>query len=261
MALIHDVTLIGHCTDSAANSLNALIKLGTPTKYLVDHHLSFISLQLKGFCLLAPFFRKKFPSIAYACWDHSGRTVLRNLMNQNRKIIAEVQGKDDPLITAIEYKNMAMIHDLHHLKRVYPASTIKHGDISMHMHQNCDTTSRVLTSSVIDELKLHVPASNATQLYLQAAVWTHSPYRNDKFGTPPDIVRSLWAGIMTWRRWRQYVTYCQSFLWRLTSCQDSTTLQRRCWCMLELTIYCVYFYASLNVTCQNTTSDIQEIEG
>lgn len=40
---------------------------------------------------------------------------------------------------------------------------------------------------------------------LQAAVWTHAPYRNDKFGPTPLVVRSLWAGIMTWRRWRQYI--------------------------------------------------------
>ena len=139
-ASIHDVTLIGHCTDSASNSLNALIKLGTPTKYLIDHQLSFLGLRLKGFCLLAPFFRKNYPSIAYACWDHSGRTVLRNLMNQNRTIIAEVQ-ENDPLISAIEYKSTATVHDLRHLKRVFPASTIKHGDISMHIRQNCDATS------------------------------------------------------------------------------------------------------------------------
>ena len=204
-ASLHDVSLIGHCTDSASNSLNSLIKLGTPSKYLIDHHLSFIGLQLKGYCLLAPFFRKKYPSIAYACWDHSGRTVLRNLMNRNRTIIAEVQEKDDPLANAIEYKSTASIHDLHHLKRVFPASTIKHGDINIHVHQNCDATARVLTSNVIDELKVHVPTSNATQLYLQAAVWTHCPYRNEKYGSPPVIVRSLWAGIMTWRRWRRYI--------------------------------------------------------
>lgn len=204
-ASTYGVSLIGHCTDSASNSLNALIKLGTPSKYLVDHQLSFLGLQLKGYRLLAPFFRKNYPSIAYACWDHSGRTVLRNLMNQNRTIIAEVQEKDDPLAAAIEYKSVATVHDLHHLKRVYPASSIKHGDISIHIHQNCDATSRVLTNRVIDELKVHVPASNATQLYLQAAVWTHCPYRNENYGPPPAIARSLWAGIMTWRRWRQYI--------------------------------------------------------
>ena len=154
---------------------------------------------------MAPCFCKKYPSIAYACWDHSGRTVLRNLMNRNRTIIAEVQEKDDSLANAFEYKSTASIHDLHHLKRVFPASTIKHGDINIHVHQNCDATARVLTSNVIDELKLHIPASNATQLYLQAAVWTHCPYWNDKYGSPLAIVRSLWAGIMTWRRWRQYI--------------------------------------------------------
>ena len=37
----HKVSLIGHCTDSAPNSLNALIKLATPSGYLVKHKISF----------------------------------------------------------------------------------------------------------------------------------------------------------------------------------------------------------------------------
>ena len=59
---------------------------------------------------------------------------------------------------------------------------------------------RVLTQSTIEEFCLHVPGSHGTQLYLQAAVWTHAPYRSDKFGLPHDIAKSLWAGITTWRR-------------------------------------------------------------
>ena len=140
----HGVSLIGHCTDSASNSLNSLIKLGTPCKYLIDHQLSFISLQLKGYCLLAQFFCKESPSIVYACWDHLGRTVLRNLMNCNRTLIAEVQEKDDSLANGFEYKSTASIHDLHHLKRVFLASTIKRGDINIHVHQNCDATARAM---------------------------------------------------------------------------------------------------------------------
>ena len=61
-------------------------------------------------------------------------------------------------------------------------------------------------NTVITELQAHVPASNATQLYIQAAVWTHCPYRNENFGSPPSMARSLWAGLMTWRRWRQYIS-------------------------------------------------------
>ena len=52
----YNVSLIGHCTDSASNSLNALIKLATPTGYLVKHKISFLGLKLKGFYLYAPFF-------------------------------------------------------------------------------------------------------------------------------------------------------------------------------------------------------------
>lgn len=124
-------------------------------------------------------------------------------MNQNHTIIAEIQEPGESI--AIEYKSIATVQDLHQLKRVFPASIVKHGDISTRMHQNCDATTRVLTSTVIKELQAHVPASNATQLYIQAAVWTHCPYRNEKYGLPPSIARSLWAGLMTWRRWRQYI--------------------------------------------------------
>ena len=106
-AAAHNVSLIGHCTDSASNSLNALIKLATPTGYLVKHKISFLGLKLKGFYLYAPFFCNNFPSIAYACWDHSGRTVLRNLMNQNRTIIAEIQESSGSI--AIEYKSIATV--------------------------------------------------------------------------------------------------------------------------------------------------------
>ena len=105
----------------------------------------------------------------------------------------------------LNLRSVATIQDLIYLNQVHPTSIIKHGDISPYNRQNCDATSRVLTDTLIDELKTYVPSSTATQLYLQAAVWTHAPYRNDKFGPPPVVARSLWAGIMTWRRWRQYI--------------------------------------------------------
>ena len=97
------------------------------------------------------------------------------------------------------------VQDLCFLKQTLPSAHIKHGDISPHIRQNCDAKSRVLTQTTIDELQRHIPGLEGTQLYLQAAVWTHTPYRNDKLGSLPAIVRSLWAGIMTWRRWWQYI--------------------------------------------------------
>ena len=128
------------------------------------------------------------------------------MMNRERTIVAEVkESTSGRQPTTLQQRSTATIQDLCHLKQVHPASTVKHGDISPHIRQNCDATSRVLTQTVIDDLKMYVPGSQSTQLYLQAAVWTHAPYRNEKFGPPPDIVRSLWAGIMTWCHWRQYV--------------------------------------------------------
>jgi len=33
---------------------------------------------------------------------------------------------------------------------------------------------------------------------LQASLWMHDPYRNEKFGSPVAVTQSLWAGVMTW---------------------------------------------------------------
>lgn len=196
----HRLSLVGHCTDSASNALNALLLLATPTRYLVGQNISFLGLSLPDYFLFSPFLRTAYPSIAYPCWDHSGRTVVRNLMNLNRNIVSEViEGPSGKLLST------ATVQDLHQLKRVYPSTAVKYGDITKHIRQNCDATSRVLTVKVITKLADHVPRSSATQLFLQAVVWTHVPYRNERFGPPPAVARSLWAGITTWRRWRQYI--------------------------------------------------------
>lgn len=201
-AMKHDLSLTGHCTDSASNALNALLMLATPTRYLAkDLNVAYLGLSRPDFYLFAPFFRSSYPSIAYPCWDHSGRTVLRNLASSKREIVAEQMTSSNSLPTVVA----ATVRDLHNLKLLHPASKIKFGDISTHIRQNCDATARVLTQSVVDDLATYVPGSRATQLYLQAAVWTHTPFRIDGFGSPTDVARSLWAGLMTWRRWRQYV--------------------------------------------------------
>ena len=43
-AFKYDVSLIGHCTDSALNALNALLKLATPSEYLVSRGIAFLGL-------------------------------------------------------------------------------------------------------------------------------------------------------------------------------------------------------------------------
>lgn len=55
----YNLSLVGHCTDSASNSLNALLKLATPSQYLVDCGVSLFGLKLKSFYLFAPFLRKE----------------------------------------------------------------------------------------------------------------------------------------------------------------------------------------------------------
>ena len=132
----------------------------------------------------------------------------RNLMNRERTITAEI--RESASSRKPTTHNNCHSSGLLPPQKVHPASTIKHGDVSPYICQNCDATFRVLTQTVIVELKVHVPGSKGTQLYLQVAVWMHAPYRNDKFGPPPAIVRSLWAGIMMWWHWRQYVVLTPS---------------------------------------------------
>ena len=95
-------------------------------------------------------------------------------MNSKREIVAEI----DTASMSLHKVVTASLRDLNHLKRMHPASKVKYGDICPHTRQNCDAKSRVLTQAVVNELGTYVPGSQATQLYLQAAVWTHSPYRS-----------------------------------------------------------------------------------
>ena len=204
-AIRHNLPLIGHCTDSAANALKGLVKLATPSTYMdhcPTHSIKFIGLPLPNFVFYAPFLRSEYPSIAYPCWDHSARTVVRNLMNSNITIVCgELTNSGD----GMQCYRTATIHDLRALKNRHAGSIVKHSDINPFIKQNCDATTRILTTKTIEELSTHVPESKGTQLYLRAAVWTHEPYRNERFGPPPKVVRSLWAGLMTWRRWRRYI--------------------------------------------------------
>ena len=78
----YGVPLVGHCTDSASNALNALIKLASSSTFLCEQNIKFVGLARQDFIFYAPVFRNGYPSIAYPYWDHSGRTVLRNLMNK-----------------------------------------------------------------------------------------------------------------------------------------------------------------------------------
>lgn len=196
-ALKYSLPVVGHCTDSASNALSALVMLATPSTYSgLNKTPMFVGMSISNYRFYAPILRPPFSAIAYPCWDHSGRTVVRNLMNENITLVCGI------LPTAghgeLQCYRTATIKDLHTLKKRNPNSIIKHSDINRHIKQNCDATSRLLTSNVIAELAQFVPESKGTQLYLKAAVWTHEPYRNDKFGPPPRVVRSLWAGLMTW---------------------------------------------------------------
>ena len=203
----HSLTLVGHCTDSAGNSFNALIKLASPLTFeKFVQQIRFVGLKMKGFVFYAPILRE-FPSIAYPCWDHSGRTSIRNLMNQKIKIVAEVLPQS---AENIQKYSLATIQDLKALKAKSPSCKIRHADITPHIRQNCDATVRVISKATIEELKTHIPQANATRLYLQASLWIHEPFRNEKFDSPIAVTQSLWAGVMTWRRWRKYVELASS---------------------------------------------------
>ena len=180
-----NLSLIGHCTDSAGNCLKALVLLASEETYarVASAKLSFLSLPISAFVFKAPLLRS-YPSIAYPCWDHSSRTSLRNLMNHNISIVASVKQNK-------------------HGTQEY--SIIRHADITPFVKQNCDATSRVITRNVIAELEKFVPFSEATQLYLYTSLCIHEPYRNKRFGPPPAVVESLWTGVTIWRYWRRYI--------------------------------------------------------
>ena len=52
----YNLSLVGHCTDSASNSLNALLKLATPSQHLVDCGVSFLGLKLNNLYILLHFY-------------------------------------------------------------------------------------------------------------------------------------------------------------------------------------------------------------
>ena len=196
-----NLSVLGYCSDSASNSLGALEKLALPNCYMTALHVKYLALPLQGFIYGAPILRKGYPSIAYPCWDHCSRTSVRNLLNSNISIVAD----NFSCASGIRTAKIASVHDIRILKQVLPNASVKHADISPLINQNCDAAGRVLNAKLIEELAKHVPGSEATQLYLQASVWVHVPYRNNKFGPPAEMARSLWAGLLTFRRWRQYI--------------------------------------------------------
>jgi len=199
------IPLIGHCTDSASNSLRALVTLASPKSYKgLKGMVRFLGLKMKGFVFFSPVLREDFPSIAYPCWDHCGRTSIRNLMNTKLTIVAEIIPSQSKADNCLKY-SVATIQDLRALKKLNPNSVVRQADITPHVRQNCDATVRVLSRATLQEIETHLPSAKATQLYLQASIWILEPFRNEKFGSPPEVVKSLWAGIMTWRRWRRYV--------------------------------------------------------
>ena len=68
IAMKHKLSLTGHCTDSAANTLNGLLILATPTKFLVEKlGVTYLGLSRPDYHLFAPFFRSHYPSIVYPC--------------------------------------------------------------------------------------------------------------------------------------------------------------------------------------------------
>lgn len=201
--LKYKLPLVGHCTDSASNALKGLVMLASPATYSsIDTPKVFVGLPIKDYRFFAPILRPPFPSIAYPCWDHSGRTVVRNLMNDNTTLVF---GKLEATRDGMQRYLTASIQDLNALKACNSGINLKYSDINPHIKQNCDATVRIISQNIIQKLAEHVPESTGTQLFLQAAVWTHEPFRNNKFGSPPQVVRSLWAGLVTWRRWRSYI--------------------------------------------------------
>ena len=140
LALKHHLPLTGHCTDSAANALNVLIKLASPSTFIsLLPEIHFLGLPISDFYFFATLLRL-YPSIACPCWDHSSRTVVRNLMNDNITIVCgTISNQGD----GIQLYQAASIQDLHILKNRLPNSRVRHSDINRHIQQNCDATTQI----------------------------------------------------------------------------------------------------------------------
>lgn len=48
---------------------------------------------MKGLEFYTPVLHRGYPSIAYPCWDHCGRTSIRNLMNDKAHIVMKLKRK------------------------------------------------------------------------------------------------------------------------------------------------------------------------
>lgn len=139
-ALEVNLLLVGHCTDSAANALNALTKHVSPGTYgSLSSIPAFLGLSRVDFIFFVPFLHPRYPAIAYPCWDHSARTVLRNLMNNK---ITVVCGTLENAGDGVQRYKLATINDLKTLKQCNPNAKIRHADIT-HVRQNCDATQCV----------------------------------------------------------------------------------------------------------------------
>ena len=66
-ARLHNLPLIGHCTDSASNALGRLVKFASPSTY-AELEVTFVGLKRSHFACFAPMLRPNYPSIAYPCW-------------------------------------------------------------------------------------------------------------------------------------------------------------------------------------------------
>ena len=168
----HCVPLIVHCTDSASNSLNALIKLASPSTYSSES-VHFLGLDRPGFTFFAPFLKERYPSIAFPCWYHSSRTLLRNVMNTKLTLVVGQINSD----CGVQNASIATIQDLHSLNKSNPQYPVKYGDITPFLRQNCDATPRVLTQDIVDILTSTVVDSQATQLYIQGYMF-HSTMKS-----------------------------------------------------------------------------------
>ena len=67
-------------------------------------------------------------------------------MNENITIVCEEYPDQE---AALKRYNTATVRDLLTLKKRNVNVTVKHCDINPHIKQNCDATSRVITSQVI----------------------------------------------------------------------------------------------------------------
>ena len=208
------IPLVGAATDSCGVQLAAMVLHGTPTQKEADAGVRWVGLDDKDFALCGKVGGGygRVPFVSHGDWEHMYRTDRRNLMNP-RTLFAFAFGQHgEPTAVA----SMAVIESLKAKLRGDDDGSGDAGYLSpvprynRFMEQSGDAANRLFNERTIGLLEKHVengnlPEGKATVLYLKMINQMMRPVEDPNFGSPFEMVESMWTGLYTMRLWRHAV--------------------------------------------------------